>query len=349
MADEPKKILVIQTAFLGDVVLTTPLLAALRARFPGAFIGVLITPNLRDLLDGHPGVDEVLVYDKRGADRGFGALMRLARRIGGKGYEVCLLPHRSIRSALLAFIAGIPVRVGFWQSPGFWLYTKRVSRDRSRHDSERTRSLMEPFGPVTDPPRLWLPLPPAARDWAREELNASGVGIDGFIVGICPGSVWATKRWTPEGFAAVIERLIRQFKAKVLILGAKNDRPVVSAILDACREKPVDLIGRTTPMQLAGLLSFCRLVITNDNGAMHVAAAQAIPMIALFGSTTLDLGYGPLNPRAVVLEKPLPCRPCGPHGHQRCPLDHFKCMRDILPEEVMESARTLLESTPAPR
>jgi len=188
---------------------------------------------------------------------------------------------------------------------------------------------------------------PEALQWARERLEESGIGPGDPVVGVCPGSVWATKRWTPEGFASVIDSLIRRYRAKVLILGAPNDRPVVSEILSVCREKPVNLIGRTTPMQLAGLLSFCRLAVTNDNGAMHVAAALEIPTIAMFGSTTLDLGYGPLNPRALVIEKALSCRPCGPHGHPRCPLGHFNCMKEILPGEVMDAAGKLLEPSPS--
>ena len=280
MSIDPQKILVIQTAFLGDVVLTTPLLAALRRLYPAAFLGIVITPNVMDLLDGHPGVDEVVVYDKRGKDRGWGGLSRLARDIKRRGYDVCLLPHRSFRSALLARLSGIPVRIGFWQSPGFWLYTRWVNRDRTRHDSERIRSLLAPLGPVSGDPRLWLTVGPKARGWAGERMKEIGVDSGDVVVGICPGSVWATKRWTPEGFASVIDLLIQRYRAKVLILGASHDLPVVSEILASCREKPVNLIGRTSPQQLAGVMSYCRLVITNDNGAMHVATALEIPVIA---------------------------------------------------------------------
>jgi len=348
MGTEPKKILVIQTAFLGDVVLATPLLQALRDRFPKAYLAVLVIPGTREILVGHPGLDEVLVYDKKGRDRGLRGLRSIARSLADKQFDCCLLPHRSFRSALLAFGAGIPMRIGFAQSLGCWLYSRRVWRDSSLHEVRRNLQLLGPLIPERSLDRsapiekLWVSSDAEVSEWTMRFLSERGINPNDRVIAIAPGSVWATKRWVPEGFAAVIDGLIARNKLNVVLLGSRDDRPVVDEILRRCREKPVDLSGRTTLLQLAAVMKRCELLITNDNGAMHVGVAQDIPVVAIFGSTTLSLGYGPFTDRAVVVERSLDCRPCGRHGYAECPLGHFNCMKQITPEEVMAAAEKWL-------
>jgi heptosyltransferase-2 len=348
MGTEPKRILVIQTAFLGDVVLATPLLQALRDRFPMAYLAVLVIPGTREILEGRSRLDEVLVYDKKGRDRGLRGFRWIVRLLVEKRFDCCLLPHRSLRSALLAFAAGIPMRIGFVQSLGCWLYTRRVWRDSSLHEVRRNLQLLGPLlpeGPMDRPApieKLWVSSDAADPDWANRCLAEHGIGPNDRVIAIAPGSVWATKRWVPEGFAAVIDGLIGRNKRKVVLLGSRDDRPVVDEILKRCREKPTDLSGRTTLRQLAAVIKRCELLITNDNGAMHVGVAQDIPVVAIFGSTTLSLGYGPFTERAEVVERPLDCRPCGMHGYPECPLGHFNCMKQITPEEVMKAAEKWL-------
>ena len=348
MGTEPKRILVIQTAFLGDVVLTTPLLQALRDRFPKAYLAVLVIPGTREILAGRPGLDEVLAYDKKGRERGLRGLRSIVRRLAEKRFDCCLLPHRSFRSALLAFAAGIPMRIGFVQSLGCWLYSRRVWRDSSRHDVRRNLQLMSPLAPegpgdrTVPTGKLWVSADTEDLEWASRSLAEHGIRPNDQVIAIAPGSVWATKRWIPEGFAAVIDGLIVQKNRKVVVLGSRDDQPVVNEILERCREKPVDLSGRTTLRQLAAVLKRCELLITNDNGAMHVGVAQNVPVVAIFGSTTLSLGYGPYTDRAEVVERSLDCRPCGRHGYSTCPRGHFNCMKQITPEQVMAAAEKWL-------
>ncbi len=340
----------IQTAFLGDVVLTTPLLSALRDRFPQAHLAALVIPGTREILAGHPSLDDVLVYDKKGRNRGWRGLISTARSLREKRFDTCLLPHRSFRSALLAFMAGIPVRIGFVQALGCFLYTRRVRRDASKHEVRRNLQLMGPLASgdsVDSAPaggKLWVSLDQEDRDWANRSLAEFGIHENDRVIAVAPGSVWATKRWVPEGFAAVIDGLIAKHKRKVVLLGSQGDRPVIEEILTRCREKPLDFSGQTTLPQLAALLKRSELLITNDNGAMHVGAAQDIPIVAVFGSTTLSLGYGPFTPKAAVVERPLDCRPCGKHGYPECPLGHFNCMKQITPDEVMAAVEKQLRS-----
>jgi heptosyltransferase-2 len=350
MGTEPKRILVIQTAFLGDVVLTTPLLQTLRDRFPEAYLAALVIPGTREILAGHPSLDDVLVYDKKGRDRGLRGMISTARLMREKRFDICLIPHRSFRSALLAFMAGIPVRIGFVQSLGGFLYTQRVRRDPLRHEVHRNLQLMGSLVPdrsmdsAASTEKLWVSMDQEDRDWANRTLAEFGIQSDDRVIAIAPGSVWATKRWVPEGFAAVIDGLIAQQRRKVVLLGSRDDLPVVDEIVARCREKPVNLAGKTTLRQLAAVLKRCELMITNDNGAMHVGVAQDLPIIAVFGSTTLGLGYGPFTSKAVVVEHPLDCRPCGKHGYPDCPLGHFNCMKRITPEKVMAAVEKQLRS-----
>src|SRR5215472_11308366 len=163
-------LLVPQTSFLGDVVLTTPLITALRERLRPRRLAVLVRPDAAPLLDGHPDVDDVLVDDKRGATRGLGGVVRMAARLRGEGFDLAVCPHRSLRTAIVLAAARIPRRVGFADSRGAFLYHERVRRDRRRHDVERILALLGPFGGVSGIPRLHVPVHPAAASRAMALL-----------------------------------------------------------------------------------------------------------------------------------------------------------------------------------
>ena len=344
MAVKPKTILVIQTAFLGDVVLTTPLLTALKEYFPNASLSVLVIPRTQEALSRHPAVDEVLTYDKKGAQRGIRSLFQLARLIKTRGFDLCFLPHRSFRSAALAWFSGIPRRIGFRQSLGAIFLTDRVNRDLNQHEVDRNLSLLTSLG-MKPMARSYLPqvaIDAAARESVERILKTEGAATEDYLIGIAPGSVWATKRWMPEGFSALVDSLAEKYNAKVILLGSRDDEPIGKSILKLCRTKPLNLLGQSI-QELIATLSRCRLLITNDNGAMHIAGALGIPIVAIFGSTSPQAGYGPYSPLAQIVEHSLPCRPCGLHGYHRCPQGHFRCMREITSEEVLSSVEKQLK------
>src|SRR5262245_58278332 len=178
-------LLVVQTSFLGDVVLTTPLVTALRRRLQPRRLAVLVRPEALSLFAGHPDVDQVLIDDKRGRDRGPRGFVRTLRRLRAEGFDVVVSPHRSLRTALLLAAARIPLRVGFQQSRGAFLYHRRVARDRSRHDVERNLALATAFGETSTDASLHVPVLPDAADRAARVLP-DGAGP---LVGIAPGSV----------------------------------------------------------------------------------------------------------------------------------------------------------------
>src|SRR2546427_7769993 len=219
-------LLVAQTSFLGDVVLTTPLVSALRRRLMPRRLALLVRPEAVPLVAGHPDIDQVLVDDKRGADGGALGWLGTARRLRAERFEVAVSPHRSLRTALLLAAAGIPRRVGLRESRGARLFHERVPRDRGRHDVERNLALLAPFGGgEAEPPPLHVPIAPEAPGRAAALLPPRA----GPLAGAAPGSVWTTKRWAPEGFAAVIGTLAAE-GARCVVLGAPEDAALAAEI-----------------------------------------------------------------------------------------------------------------------
>jgi heptosyltransferase-2 len=333
----------VQTSFLGDVVLTTPLLSALRRELRPRRLAVVVRPEAAPLLAHHPCVDEVLLDDKRGADGGLTGLVRVARRLRAERFDVAVAPHRSLRTALVLTLAGIPLRIGFAIPPGAMLYHVRVPRERSRQDVERNLALMAAFG---SRPEAHLEAPrlvpdPAAEERARQLLVQAGV--EGRVLyGVCPGSVWATKRWSAEGYGALVRGLRSDDDTQVLLLGGPDDAAVAEAVQHHAGGSAVNFVGRTDLETFVAVVARLRALVSNDSAPMHVATALGIPVVAIFCATTPAQGYRPYGTRAAVVEADLECRPCGRHGGRRCPRGTGDCMRLVGAAEVLEALRTLL-------
>ena len=339
-----EKVLVLQTSFLGDTVLTLPLLSEIKRHFPQVKLTLMCSSAAGELLQDHPGIDEIMVDDKRGVDRGWAGLWRKAKQLRSKGFDIALSPHKSLRSALLLFLAAVPYRVGFRQSKGWFLFHQRVNRDAARHDTERNLSVLQACGinPEDCDRDLTLPVNATARERVSRFLRSLNVDVEKLIVGINPGSVWPTKRWTAEGFAGLIALIRRQFDCEVLLFGGPDDADLNSRIQHQCEGAVVNLAGQLSLRELAAGVSLCRVFVTNDSGPMHVSVACHVPTVAIFCATTPALGFYPYSSTAVVVEKSLACRPCSSHGGRRCPLGTEDCMRLIQPEDVFRAVERLL-------
>ena len=328
-------LLLIQTAFIGDVVLTTPLVQAAKERL-GARVAVLVRPSTADLLRGHPAVDEVIIFDKNGTDRGLGRLLALGRKLRAERFDAALIPHRSLRSALLAWLARVPKRVGFQTSAGQWLLTHQVPY-RAVHEVERNLDLLQPWKVSTSGYIPTLHPDDGDNTCAATFLQTMGIGPDQPLIGVAPGSVWATKRWLPERFAAVADRLARDTGARVVLFGAAEDVPLCADIAQQAR-KTVVAAGRLSLLQSAGLVRRCRFLISNDTGMAHIAAAMGVPVIGLFGPTVPVFGFTPYGTGHQIVERPMACRPCGSHGGAKCPIGTHACLREITVEQVLDAA-----------
>jgi heptosyltransferase-2 len=321
---------VVQTAFLGDVVLTTPLLRVLAARHGP--VDVVTTPAAAPLLDTHPAVRQVIRYDKRGRDRGWRGLAALARRLREAHYEVAYVPHRSLRSALLARWAGVPKRIGFrdgWRS----LYTESRGRPKSGHEVDRLLALAGESGAIRTPS---IGITPADHDAATAFLASEELGPD--VVALAPGSIWGTKRW-PRFPELAVRLAATAGSHAIAVVGGPDDADLADAIVESVRDaggRAATACGRLTLRESAALIGRARLLVTNDSAPLHFAQAVGTPTVALFGPTLPSFGFGPLNPGDRTVEvSDLECRPCSRHGPAACPLGHHRCLRDLSVERVI--------------
>jgi len=341
------RILIVQTAFLGDVVLTLPLIEVVRQHFPSACVDVLTIPAYAPILQNQPLVDAVLTYDKRGRQKGIKGLLRMMREIRTQGYDLIISPHRSLRSALLVAGSGSPQRVGFRHGLTRWAYTSTVARSTTGHEVERHHQLMTLLSrtPPDRPGQITLHVQETSRREAEQYFAHHGVKDADIVVGMIPGSQWGTKRWPAEQFAALIEQLSARARTHCVLFGAPSDRPIADAIVTACHAPVLDLVGKTALRDLPAYLASCTVVVSNDTGPMHVAAALGKPIVTLYGPTTAALGFSPYGVLWEEASVDLDCRPCDAHGPQRCPLSHWRCMRNLSAEQVANAVQRLLHRT----
>jgi heptosyltransferase-2 len=323
--------LVLQTSFLGDTVLTTPLVARLAEHGP---VDVLVTPASARLLANHPAIRETLVYDKRGRDRSVAGFARLARALRAKRYDSVYLAQGSARSGALALAARVPRRVGFETSAGRAFYTVRVPVTPGMHHAEKLFTLgnaggARPYSRNDLRPRLY----PGEEERRVVDALLAGAGDDRRpLVAIAPGSVWATKRWPHY---PALARLIAG-QARIVVVGGRDDSALAAEIIAAAGGAAVvDATGRLTLLASAELIGRARVIVSNDSAPLHLGSAMGTPTIAVFGPTVPAFGFGPLAERSAIVEdEMLACRPCDRHGPRRCPLGHWKCMLHQSPERV---------------
>ena len=336
---------VLQTSFLGDMILTTPLIERLASRGPVHVVG---TPANAAILSNHPAVASVIVFDKRKSDRGLGGVRRVAQQVRQTGATHAYLAQGSLRTAAIAWLAGIRERVGFDTSAGRLLYTRRVRYDASLHHAQRLWQLGSTA--TAEPvPALRPSVYPGEADRLQVAalFKAHGVMPNTPLVALAPGSVWATKRWPAyHEFASAVIPSLRSTNARLVVLGGPADKHHATLVADAVHERGgprvIDATGSLSLLASAAVLARARVLITNDSAPLHLASAMNTPTVALFGPTVPAFGFGPLaDARAIVEIADLPCRPCNAHGPQQCPLGHWKCMRDIAPQTVIEQMRVV--------
>ncbi len=340
----PKHILVIHTAFIGDVVLVTPLIVDLKRLYPDASIDVMVTLRARPILDCDPHVDGVIVFDKRGKDAGLRGFMRMASRVRREGYDWVVSPHRSLRSALLAWWSRAPIRIGFDTSAGRFLFNKVVAYRSDLHEIDRNRLLLSTWEEVTDPASLCVHVCESDRQQVDSVLKTTSFQHGLKTVALAPGSVWQTKRWPLNYFQALVGLLVDD-PLNIILLGGTEDRELTDQIAHLWPERVINLAGGLSLRESAEVIRRSTTLVTNDSAPMHLGAAVKTPVIALFGPTVPSIGFAPQGDQHIIIEKQLDCRPCSRHGGPRCPLKHHNCMRDLSPRMVYQHVKKVVEQT----
>jgi len=340
-----KRILIVQTAFIGDVVLTLPLIQVVREFMPDVEIDVVLVPRAAEICRNHPALSHIIEYDKRGKDSGWAGLRRIASMLRERDYQIALLPHRSLRSALIALLAGIPLRVGFRKGGGRFLLNKSVQYDQEQHEIERNLSLLSAIG-IRDLGKVLPRVYPSRADGSVVTKVLSDIPAKkrSHLVAVAPGTIWNTKRWQKEKFVALIQMLADEGFGAVLV-GGKEDEALCGEILSlADRKGVVSAAGALTLLQSAELLSRCMITVSNDSAPMHLSVAVGTPVVAIFGATVPAFGFAPYGPYDTVVEtRGLRCRPCSIHGGDTCPIKTFDCMVQITPERVQSRLMAVLD------
>ncbi len=338
-------ILVLQTAFIGDAILALPLIQVLKKNYPQSSIDVIVVPRTLDIFSHHPAISSIIAYDKRGKDNGLIGFWRIRNQLRAKNYDLIIIPHRSIRSALLAWLLKSNVRIGFDRSAGRLLFTRIVHYNPNDHEIDRNLSLLSPLSLriiKSELPHVY----PSAEDAqvVDEVLDSFGLKGEKHIVTVAPGTIWNTKRWPPDRFAAMCKQLSSECSA-ILLVGGKEDSVMCEEIAVLSKAKNVfNVAGKLSLLQSAELIKRSHVLISNDSAPMHLAVAVATPVVAIFGATVPEYGFAPRGVHDIVIEtKGLKCRPCSIHGGKTCPIGTFECMLAITPELVVNKVKPFLE------
>lgn len=331
----PQSLLVRAPNWIGDAVMATPTLAALRATMPRTRITVLGRAGITDVLAGHSAVDALILDDHRGTHQGLFGRSRLASELRSRGFDAVLLLPNSFEAAFIAALARVPTRVGYRTDGRGPLLTHALQplASPSPHMTYYYLGLLAAWGQAGDHRAVSLAVTAAERNQARRRLDEWGAKSSDGLVALNPGAAYGTaKRWPAERFAAVAQRVVRD-GGFVIVLGAATERALGDAIVAGLGRRAFNAAGLTTIRDAMAILTWCRRLVTNDSGPMHVAAALGVPVTAIFGPTD-PRTTSPTGERVTLIQHPVDCAPC---RYRDCPIDH-RCMTAVTVDEVCTSA-----------
>lgn len=344
------KTLIVRFSSVGDIVLSSLLVRAFRQRFLHAQIDYLVKSEFAELVRYNPHVSHVLEFPQNGR---FADLADIRRRIVNEKYDLIVDLHDSLRSRFIC--AGSPrvVRVRKRKIARFILVKSKWNMYElfggAPSVAERYLETVQPLGVANDGKGLEVFVPAETGSRMRDLLDDSGFSEGMHMIGICPSAKHNTKMWLKEGFAETASTLALKYNRPIVLFGSLEDQHRCRDIEEMIQQRSanipvVNLAGKHSLTETAAAMDHCSIVITNDSGLMHIAAARKRKVVAIFGSTVKKFGFSPYGTESIVVENDsLWCRPCTHIGRAACPKGHFKCMKDISAQRVIASAQQLLE------
>lgn len=327
---DPKKILVIQTASIGDVILATPLLEKLHSQFPDASLDFLLKKGTESLFTGHPFIHKVIIWDK--SQKKYSNLLDTISLIRDTKYDLVLNIQRFSTSGIVTALSGAKVKIGFNKNPFSIFFSKRVKHiigKENVHEVDRNLMLIQPLKTSS---RVPIKLYPSQADFAK----MSQYKTSAFIT-VSPASLWFTKQFPFDKWANFIR--MTDPNLVVYFLGSGKDREICNDIIKLSGHKnSLNLAGKLSFLESTALMRDAQMNFMNDSAPMHLASSVNARTTAIFCSTVKEFGFGPLSDDSVIIEtsEKLDCRPCGLHGFQKCPKEHFKCATTINEEELLK-------------
>lgn len=337
------RILIVRTDRIGDVLLSTPVIKALRDSYPHAYIAMMVSPYAKDIVEGNHYLDEIIIYDKDGKHKKWLRTAKFTRNLKKRRFDLAVILHPTNRVHLITFFAGIPKRVGFDRKLGF-LLTDRIKHTKQlgeKHEREYSLDLVRYLGIQPQDKNLFMPINPESEKWVEELFKQTGINQSDRLLAVHPGASCPSKIWPQERFAKLCDKLIEKFRFKVLLIAGPKDIALSQRVISYMHHPAINLGGKTSLSQLASVLKRCQLFISNDSGPVHIASSLGTPVISIFGRNQRGLSplrWGPLGSRDKVLHKEVGCIECLAHN---CTKD-FACLKAITVEDVLNTVDLIL-------
>ena len=336
-----RKILVIQTAFIGDAILTLPMIQKLKEKYPDSRIDVLAIPSTGEIFSASPHIEEVLTIDKKQKDRSVFALIRFIKNIKTANYDIIYSPHRSLRSALIVFGSGTKETFGFSNSSLKHVYKNLVTYEPKHHEVRRNLELIGFSKNDSD----WLIKPEISTgEAAKEKIDKfiEGNSLNSKLAAVAPGSVWNTKIY-PEKYYNDIVQFLNKKGFHTIIIGGKADADICAGIFNNNKENSTLTAGIFSITETVELLKRTQILISNDSAPTHMGMCAGISVLTLYCSTVSDFGFYPYNKKSQYLSyDELTCKPCGIHGYKECPIKTFECGYNLKPHVVIKKLEEML-------
>jgi heptosyltransferase-2 len=309
------------------------LIKAIKSIYPDVELDVMVIPQTAGVLENNPNINELIIFNKRkNKIISFIKTLLLLRR---NKYSIAITPHSSITTAWLLKLANIKVRIGFDRWSAAKYLTHKVPHLENMHKTEKNLELLKHISDDVFP--IQTEMFPTEQMYSKakkiaDDLQASTKKT----IAIAPGSVWFTKKWPTEYYKELLRNLV-EMNYGIILIGSKDEEDICNEIMPT--KNSINLAGKLSLLESAAIISICDLMICNDSGALHIANAMQTDVFAFFGPTVQSIGYYPFRKHDFVFELEMECRPCGSHGGNTCPLNHHSCMRDILPNIVIEKVK----------
>lgn len=334
-----KQILIFEVNWLGDILFTTPAIRAIRQKFKNARITVIVVPRCYDMLSDNPNIDEFIIFDEENEHKDFFGKLKFVLQLRRAEYDAFITFHSSMTRVLLAFLAGIKRRIGYYTKKRAWLLTDAVAQPKKElHRVDYFLGIAKYLGCSVKDRNYEFVINQDSIDRADYLLNSAGISAEESFFVINPGGNWLPKRWTKGKYADLCKELEKRYNKKIIITGADKDEILADDIIMLSGVDAVNLCGKTDIKQLAAVMRRAALVIANDSGPMHIAISQKTPTVALFGPTSSDVTGPTGDSKYTVISKWTECNiPCYDNTCK-----DYRCMDAISVKDVIAAIEKIV-------
>lgn len=338
-----KRVLIVRLDRIGDVLLSTPVIKAIRDAYPGTYIAMMVRRYAKDILEGNPYLDEVIIYDKTGRERNLAGNLSFLNSLRRRKFDVAFLLHPTKRTHVVTALAGIPHRIGYGRKWGF-LLTEKIPHTKHyglKHEIDYVLDVLRYTGLEPKNKALYMPVNPRSENRVEELFKENGIVKDDLCIAMNPGASCPSKRWSLSNFAKVADELIEKYGAKVVVIAGSGDKEFGDKVSSAIKGHCVNLSGKTSVADVASILRRMKLFISNDSGPVHIACAVGTPVVSIFGRSDRGLSpgrWGPTGERDIVVHKNVGCITCFAHNCKR----NFYCLQAVTVDDVLAAAKQIL-------